>query len=348
VDGIAPTGTVSYVFWSNATCASTGSDAGTALALGSQSSTEGPLAAGSYSFQAIYSGDSNYAGSTSDCEPFSVAKAPTSISTTVFDAGTNAAWSGTEQTGASAFDTSSLSGKQDSIVPSGTVTYNFFTNGTCTNPAASSSVQTVSVSGTVPNSNTQSNLAAGSYSFNAVYSGDGNYSGSSSGCEPFSVTGQGSQITPTQTTCAMFKSGTAATLSQITYSVKNGTVSQVAPGVFFYWVPVNVTTTGGQTFTITQSTSTASNFFLPAAGSFAYDANCNTLKTVVTQSGGTTTVAFSTTAAEGPGTYFIGIKYSTHESVVGESAPSPSTVVYTFNTTGVGGSTSTVTLIRAH
>src|SRR5713101_3137618 len=54
---------------------------------------------------------------------------------------------------------SNRTGKQDSIVPSGTVTYNVFTNGTCTNPAASSSVQTVSVTGTVPNSSTQSNLA---------------------------------------------------------------------------------------------------------------------------------------------------------------------------------------------
>jgi hypothetical protein len=348
VGGIAPTGTVSYVFWINGGCSSTGTDAGSGLALGANSNPEGPLAAGSYSFEAIYSGDGNYAGSTSACEPFSVVKAPTSISTVVFNAGTNAPWAGTEQTGASAYDTSSLSGKQDSIVPSGTVTYNFFTNGSCTNPAASSSAQTVTVTGMVPNSSTQSNLAAGSYSFDAVYSGDGNYTGSTSGCEPFSVSGVVSQITPTQTTCAMFKSGTAATLSQITYSVKNGTVSQVAPGVFFYWVAVNVTTTGGQTFTIVQSTSTASNFFLPAAGSFAYDANCNTLKTTVTQSGGTTTVAFSTTAAEGPGTYFIGIKYQTHDSIVGESAPSPSTVVYTFNTTGVSGSTSTVTLIRAH
>jgi hypothetical protein len=118
--------------------------------------------------------------------------------------------------------------------------------------------------------------------------------------------------------------------------------------VFFYWVKVQVATSGNQTFTIVQSESTASRFFVPWAGSFAYDASCNTLTTTVTQTGDTTTVKFSTTAAEGAGTYFIGIKYSTHDSVVGETAPSPSTVVYTFNTTGVSGSTSQLTMVRSH
>ena len=47
------------------------------------------------------------------------------FSTTVFDASLNAAWSGTEVTGASAYDTSTVTG--DGIVtPSGTVTYSFF------------------------------------------------------------------------------------------------------------------------------------------------------------------------------------------------------------------------------
>src|SRR5262249_49427269 len=36
------------------------------------SALHGPLAAGSYSFMAIYTGDTNYAGSTSECEPLTV------------------------------------------------------------------------------------------------------------------------------------------------------------------------------------------------------------------------------------------------------------------------------------
>src|SRR2546428_544358 len=54
----------------NGTCASAGSDAGSLLALGTHSSTEGPLAAGSYSFKATYSGDNNYSSSTSSCAHF--------------------------------------------------------------------------------------------------------------------------------------------------------------------------------------------------------------------------------------------------------------------------------------
>ena len=51
VPGFAPTGTISYTFWANGSCANTGA-AGSALSLGSKSTTEGPLAAGSYSFEA--------------------------------------------------------------------------------------------------------------------------------------------------------------------------------------------------------------------------------------------------------------------------------------------------------
>ena len=46
------------------------------------SSATDPLQAGGYSYEAVYSGDSNYKGSTGDCEPFSVTKATPSITTT--------------------------------------------------------------------------------------------------------------------------------------------------------------------------------------------------------------------------------------------------------------------------
>ena len=42
----------------------------------------GALAAGSYAFQATYGGDANYSGSTGACEPFSVAPAAATLSTT--------------------------------------------------------------------------------------------------------------------------------------------------------------------------------------------------------------------------------------------------------------------------
>src|SRR5207245_1844516 len=52
------------------------------------------------------------------------------------------------------------------------------------------------------------------------------------------------QITPTATTCSQFNSGSAQDLNQVQYAVKSGKISQVNPGVFFYWV--KVTAVAGQ------------------------------------------------------------------------------------------------------
>ena len=199
VAGIAPTGTISYTFWANGTCANTGTNAGAALALGSKSTTEGPLAAGSYSFAAKYSGDSNYASSTSSCEPFSVAATSSSTSTVVDDAATNNPWSGTEQTGVSAYDTSTVTGVAG-IAPTGTISYTFWANGTCANTGTSAGTAlTLGSKSTI-----EGPLAAGFYSFEATYSGDTNYATSTSNCEPFSV----AKASPTITTVASPLTGT--------------------------------------------------------------------------------------------------------------------------------------------
>ena len=67
----APTGTVTYNFYTNATASGAPAFAET-LPMGSESSPQGPLPAGSYSYQAIYNGDSNYAPSTGAVEPLTV------------------------------------------------------------------------------------------------------------------------------------------------------------------------------------------------------------------------------------------------------------------------------------
>ncbi len=113
------------------------------------------------------------------------------FSTTVFDASVDGPWSGIEVTGASAYDTSTVTG--DGIVtPSGTVTYSFFSNGTCAGTATST--QTVTLAGgTVPNSASQGPLAAGSYSFDATYNGDLIFYGpASGGCDSIVVGPTGS------------------------------------------------------------------------------------------------------------------------------------------------------------
>src|SRR5258707_147209 len=71
------------------------------------------------------------------------------------------------------------------------VTYNFFSNGTCTagtnNVNLLSSQAVTLAAGLVPDSNATAALATGDYAFHADYSGDPNYNGSTSTCENFSV-----------------------------------------------------------------------------------------------------------------------------------------------------------------
>jgi len=155
-----------------------------------------------------------------------------------------------------------------------------------------------------------------------------------------------SQITPTGTTCRDFSSGTAETLSSVQYSVKNGSISQVNPGVLFYWVRVTAPA-GNNSFTITE-TITTGNFSTPMAmangGSNVFNSDCSSVSPTITQNPttGMVSVTFNAPVA---GTYFISIKYAAN-SVVGSPPPSPGTTVhYNFTTTGVPGSTSGLDLV---
>jgi hypothetical protein len=153
------------------------------------------------------------------------------------------------------------------------------------------------------------------------------------------------QITPTGTTCNQFNNDSATTLDTLKYTVKGGKVNSVAPGVFFYWIKVNVTTTGPQTFTIQQSITSSGNnfnhFFTTASGSFVYDSNC---VKVATQSVSSTGVV--TFTAPSTGTYIIGVKYDAG-SVKGFTAPSPTTTVdYQFEIPTIAGSAQALHFVK--
>ena len=201
------TGNVTYSFFYNGICSGSPSSTDKVTMSGGTvppSSNEGPLGVGSYSFEASYSGDSNYAAATGGCESLSVGKALPTVTTAVKDAASGAAWSGSETTGASAYDTATVGPEQDSQVITGTVTYSFFTNGSCaTTGDAAPITDTVTLSGgTVPNSSTEGPLAAGSYSFLASYSGDSNYAPAIGGCEPLTVGKAATTVTSVVTDAA--------------------------------------------------------------------------------------------------------------------------------------------------
>ena len=159
------------------------------------------------------------------------------------------------------------------------------------------------------------------------------------------------QITPTQTTCQQFNSGTAATLDELQYTVKSGKIGTVAPGVLFYWIKVPVVA-GVNNFTITQETlqtnhttdHTFNTYFGLANGSFMYTANCVKVNAAtIGQSGPSTNISFTATASQA-GTYIIGIKYDPG-TIKGATPPSPPTVAYKFSA-GVAGSEQFLNLVK--
>jgi len=118
----------------------------------------------------------------------------------------------------------------------------------------------------------------------------------------------------------------------------------VNPGVFFYWVQVNAVA-GSNTFTVDQAITTGnfdSHFFSQASGSFVYNSGCTKINSSISTSGAVTTITFNASSA---GTYIIGIKYDA-TSVTGFSAPSPTTVSYTFTLTGFSSSTEGIDLVK--
>ncbi len=195
--GPAPTGTVTYTFFRSGTCY-----LGTVVGIpevvtlnedgaAPDSADHGPLTAadGPYAFLAVYSGDSNYTGSVSACEPLEVGQAPTSVTTTLYDASTSQPAPASLPVGATVYDTSVVH-HTGSPTPTGTVTYTFFRSGTCSSGTVTGTeVVTLNANGAVPDSADHGPLTAADspYAFQAIYSGDSNYTGGASDCEPLTV-----------------------------------------------------------------------------------------------------------------------------------------------------------------
>src|SRR5262249_14122636 len=131
-----------------------------------------------------------------------------------------------------------------------------YTNNTCSAGARDAGTKTV-LNGIVPDSNGLQFNSAGTFYWQAVYSGDANNNGATSVCTSEQLVVNHppvSQTLPTNTTCSQFVSGSATSLTSAQYSLKGNpaTINQVNPGVFFYFVTVQASA-GSNTFTITQS-----------------------------------------------------------------------------------------------
>jgi hypothetical protein len=132
-----------------------------------------PTAAGTYSFQAVYSGDANNNGASSVCSTEQLLVKASPLITTLLSAST-------VNIGDPVHDSATLTGATSDA--GGTVTYSAYAGAnTCTGTDLLNSTKTVT-NGIVPDSDAFIPTAAGTYSFQAVYSGDANNNGASSVC----------------------------------------------------------------------------------------------------------------------------------------------------------------------
>ena len=187
-----PTGTVTFSWFTNGTCTAPAAATSSAVPLDASGVADAtgfpqtPTPAGAFAFQASYSGDGTYAASTGPCEPLTVTPIASSTVTVIHDADARSVTS--VPAGTTVHDQATVTGGLGT--PTGTVTFSWFTNGACIgNPAATSGPFTLDAAGVADGTAfTYTPGRSGSFAFQASYSGDGTYTGSTGACEPLIVT----------------------------------------------------------------------------------------------------------------------------------------------------------------
>ena len=193
-NGDSPTGSLVFKFFGpgDPTCSSAPahtSSAQTVHGAGSYSSGSfTPTAVGTYTWQALYSGDTHNPAVTTACSGVAAetvtvqqsAAQPTSTSTSLSGGGQ----SGTSisvPTNTAVTDRATLSGT-NAAKATGKVTYNVYSHSGCTTLAAGGTPESITTPGTLPASAPVSLSAGGTYYWQAVYSGDTSNKPSTSAC----------------------------------------------------------------------------------------------------------------------------------------------------------------------
>jgi hypothetical protein len=176
-------GTVTYYLFYNSYCSGASAQFGgvKAVALGKPLSSDPQVfsTVGLYSLDAVYSGDPYNNAATSACEPLKVIGMP------AVQISLSAAPSLQIPAGASVFASATLTGVTSTA--GGTVTYEYFSDSSCTGTATTVGSPVRVTNGQVPNSASQQFPNAGSYSWNAVYSGDSSNAPATSVCVSLTV-----------------------------------------------------------------------------------------------------------------------------------------------------------------
>jgi hypothetical protein len=143
--------------------------------------------AGTYYWQASYSGDTNNAASKSTCgtsgevETVQVTPPPPTTVATSLSGGGKIGSSITVPTSTAVTDSATLSGTNASTA-TGSITYDAYSNATCTTAVSTGTAKTITTPGTLPVSSPVTLTSAGTYYWQASYSGDTNDAASKSTC----------------------------------------------------------------------------------------------------------------------------------------------------------------------
>jgi LPXTG-site transpeptidase (sortase) family protein len=208
-------GSVTYSVYTDSTCTRNAQTAGiktvtNGVVLASNLITFN--SAGTYYWQAVYSGATGFNPSTSACnEVLTVNKVTPTISTALSSSVVTA--------GDAAYDSASLGGATSTAI--GSVTYSLYTDSACTLNPQTAGIKTVT-NGVVQASNPVTFNSAGTYYWQAVYTGDNNNNGATSTCtsEVLKV----SAATPVLTSTSTASSATAATLPKSGFAPRQVTI----------------------------------------------------------------------------------------------------------------------------
>jgi hypothetical protein len=277
-------------------------------------------AAGTFSFDAVYSGDANNFPATSLCSlPVTVIGTSTAIKT--------APSVTTILVGGSLTDKITFASGTNIATATGTVTFELFTGSTCSGGAIQSQTLTITIPGNIfltSNAFTISN--AGTYSFKAIYSGDSLNAGSTSSCEgPITVNKRSPTIGTSLSATTITVGGTVSDAAVLTGA------SPTAGGTVTYKVFGNAVCAGA---TITTFTVTVTNGLVPNSKNFLFNnVGTGSVSFTAVYSGDRNNKA-ATSGCEGPVT-------------ISQATPSLITSLSTFSTTAGGSVTDTATLLGA-
>ena len=173
--GPTPTGTVDFNLYQNTTCSGTpATQLAVALVSGTAESATTTVGSSGLSYRVHYNGQGDLnVPADGICEPLTVTAPAPTISTTLSTTTAILA-------GSLVYDSSTLGSATANAT--GTVAYNVYTDNSCTLGVRNAGTKTV-VSGVIPNSDSLQFNTAGTFYWQAVYSGDLNNAAATSTCQ---------------------------------------------------------------------------------------------------------------------------------------------------------------------